>query len=370
MELSSSQFHHIMQRFPNFELSYETLSHKKVSLDYDVCLAIPIGKKSYLWFTFYQDRDVCVLLDLNREKKIVKATILKISCPKGLELGTVIYGTVITEQNETVTCITSTHFVIEDIFFYNGISIQKSLFHEKLQFLVKAMPMLQYDKNQTIQIYLPMMWEFDKLEDGTLPQTLPPLVHAANNIQEPLAPLHHIQYRSFRTIMPHLNVFLSRKPHSVTSIIEPKEKLLAAPQYEPIPYHRMDFNKPQYKYPTVFRVIADIQFDIYHLFAYGKNSQHVYYNMAYVPNCKTSAFMNGIFRNIRENKNLDYIEESDDESEFENIAEDRFVDLKKVAFMECVFNTKFKKWTPMRVVNRSSGTRDAFKVVHVSSLVR
>ena len=35
--------------------------------------------------------------------------------------------------------------------------------------------------------------------------------------------------------------------------------------------------------------------------------------------------MNSLFRNIKENGNLDLLEESDDEEEFENIALDKFV---------------------------------------------
>ena len=38
--------------------------------------------------------------------------------------------------------------------------------------------------------------------------------------------------------------------------------------------------------------------------------------------------MNSIFRNIKENQNLD-LEESDSEDEFENIDVDKFVNLKK-----------------------------------------
>jgi hypothetical protein len=126
----------------------------------------------------------------------------------------------------------------------------------------------------------------------------------------------------------------------------------------------MDFNKPQYRYPTVFQVTADIQFEIYHLFAFGKNARPVYYNVAYVPNCKSSMFLNGLFRNIRENKNLDYIEESDDEEEFQKMDEDRFVDINKVVLMECTFNQKFKRWIPIKVVDERS------KVVHLNKLVR
>jgi len=58
-----------------------------------------------------------------------------------------------------------------------------------------------------------------------------------------------------------------------------------------------DFTKPQYKYPTIFKVCADIQYDIYHLFAYGKNKTSVYYNVAYISNYKISIFMNKLFYN-------------------------------------------------------------------------
>ena len=125
-----------------------------------------------------------------------------------------------------------------------------------------------------------------------------------------------------------------------------------------------DFTKPQYKYPTIFKVCADIQYDIYHLFAYGKNKTSVYYNVAYISNYKISVFMNKLFRNIKENLNLDYIEESEDEDEFENIREDKYVDLQKILYIECNFHQKFKKWIPMRVVQQPC------KVVHISQLVK
>ena len=42
----------ILSEFPKFELSYETMSHKKV-FNHDVILAIPEGKKCLVWFTSY-----------------------------------------------------------------------------------------------------------------------------------------------------------------------------------------------------------------------------------------------------------------------------------------------------------------------------
>ena len=60
--------------------------------------------------------------------------------------------------------------------------------------------------------------------------------------------------------------------------------------------------------------------------------------------------MNNLFRIIKENKNLDLLEESDEEEEFENIDEDRFVNLKKIVYMKCLYNKKFRKWSPIEVV--------------------
>jgi hypothetical protein len=72
--------------------------------------------------------------------------------------------------------------------------------------------------------------------------------------------------------------------------------------------------------------------------------------------------MNRNFRHILENENLDAIEESDDEADFQNVAEDKYVDLEKTLFMECQFHTKFKRWVPLRVVKQPC------KVVHISQL--
>jgi hypothetical protein len=157
--------------------------------------------------------------------------------------------------------------------------------------------------------------------------------------------------------MPYLNVNINRK----IGASETKKSVLPLLMHDNTKL-RMDFMKPQYKYPTVFRVMADLQFDIYHLFAYGKDNVPIYYNIAYIPNYKTSVMMNGLFRNIRENKNLDCIEESDDEEDFQNMNIDKYVHMEKVLLMECVFNNKFKRWTPMRVVNARE------KIVHIGKL--
>jgi hypothetical protein len=74
--------------------------------------------------------------------------------------------------------------------------------------------------------------------------------------------------------------------------------------------------------------------------------------------------MNGIFRRIKENDNLDSIEESDDEEDFQDSRIDKYVDLKKTVSIECVFNQKFKKWTPVRMVKPGPNA----KIVHIGRL--
>jgi hypothetical protein len=101
------------------------------------------------------------------------------------------------------------------------------------------------------------------------------------------------------------------------------------------------------KKEIVFNVKPDIQNDIYNLYCIEHNEE-IFYNIAYIPDYKTSVMMNKLFRNIKENDNLDLLEESDDEEEFQNENIDRFVDVNKSHLMICKFNHKFKKWYPVK----------------------
>ena len=152
---------------------------------------------------------------------------------------------------------------------------------------------------------------------------------------------------------------MNRKLNVVSLPSQPK--IINSFSFTDMPF-KMSLHKAQYKYNAIFQIRADIQYDIYHLFACGRNNQKVYYNVAYIPNYKTSTFMNSLFRKIRENENLDYIEESDDEDDFQNMDEDKYVDMNKTLFMECTFHKKFKRWVPNKVVSRTE------KITHISQL--
>jgi hypothetical protein len=330
----------LKQRFPNFEPSYETVIHKNVPDTYNLAVAVPVGRKSYAWFTFLKDTDALYVMDLDKDKRIVKTTLNASNFSNPLATGTILYGLVIPETNV---------FIIEDVYYYKGIPMQGLTFGEKLhyihQFLTHPIP-------GNLKFALPVMWYGKQFECESM-----------YDIQFPYQ-VHHVQFRSLQTIVPFLNYSMSRKP----GLEKDKEKEITRDkdnnirvEYKPVAF---DFTKPQYRQSTVFHVMADMKFDIYHLFARDVNDTLAYYNTAYIPSYKTSIFMNGLFRNIKENANLDYIEESDDEADFENIKEDRFVDLQKVVYLECVFNHKFKRWTPMRVMN------DKSRVISIAKLVK
>ena len=74
-----------------------------------------------------------------------------------------------------------------------------------------------------------------------------------------------------------------------------------------------------------------------------------YYDKASVPSYATSVLLNNLFRNIKENDDLDVIEESEDEEEFENEELDKYVDINKSYKMLCEYNYKHNKWVPKQL---------------------
>ena len=325
MELSSVEIQTILKRFPQFEGSYETILHKNLSKQihtdkYDVAIAIPYGRKFYLWYSWYQDNNVCFAMELNRDKKIIRISIKETDVSLSLALGTLFYVSFCND------C-----FFLEDIYYYKGVAVYKQTYGKKLG----CMEDFLSSQSQPSLIYLPDIWD------------------SRDPVPSFKYPIHHIQYRSLTNICPYLN-------ESQTTIIKEKEIVVKEAPVWKESFH--NYKKPQYKMPTVFIVSADIKFDIYHLWACGKKMTNEYYGVAYIPSYQSSIFMNGLFRNIRENRNLDYIEESDDEDDFENTKDDKYVDLNKRIKMECVFHPKFRRWIPMRVVGKER------LIVHVNKL--
>jgi hypothetical protein len=111
-------------------------------------------------------------------------------------------------------------------------------------------------------------------------------------------------------------------------------------------------NNDEKNYGCNFKVSACITPDIYNLFIL-ENNKETFYDYALIDSFKTSVFMNNLFRKIKENKNLDLLEESDCDEEFENTTLEKYVDLNKSYIIECVYNKKFKKWIPKNLAKNN-----------------
>ena len=86
-----------------------------------------------------------------------------------------------------------------------------------------------------------------------------------------------------------------------------------------------------------------------------------------VDSFKTSKYLNNLFRKIKENNNLDLLEESDDEDIFENIEDDKYIMNKNFIPMLCFYEKKFKKWIPIKKLKNNDNVVSYDKLNKLSS---
>ena len=345
----------LLDRF-HLDISYQVVDHKKVTSSYDVCMAVPYGPKCALWFTYYRDRHVCVLVMVDKKQMPISYEILdnlsfhthKMSenFSTRLHFGTMLWGsytTSVPRQNSQTTPgvsrplslvvedrrssdqtspvaklptklvvedLRSSYnkvFVMEDMVEFCGIKMKQQTFGDKLDLLRQ---LVDHVTISSLTIRIPKAWMVNDVSE--------------NNVVGVPYKVHHHQYRSLRT-------------HAIALLVPMRmeeEKINMKKQ-------KIQRDSPSTK---TFLVKADIQYDIYHLYL----PDNSYHGVAYIPNYVTSVMMNRLFRKMKENLHLDAIEESDDEEEYANTAEDKYVDLNKALYMECVMHPKFKKWVPIK----------------------
>ena len=108
-----------------------------------------------------------------------------------------------------------------------------------------------------------------------------------------------------------------------------------------------NWRKPQYHQETRFWIMADPAYDLYKLYARGVDGSPVFVDYACVIDRATSHWLNGLFRNMIENRRIDAIEESDDEEDFQIVRENKYTDLEKKFVVRCRFQNRLKKWLPV-----------------------
>lgn len=270
------------------ELSHQHIANNKVQF-FDLCRLIPKGRKAYVYFLNNNEQS-CKIELLNNKKQPIKTFNVPCSFDPYLgngKHGTVCYGSLIYKEK--------IHYLfLEDILYYKSNSV-------KTTWLNKYILLLNVIQQISNIVLLP----------NTLVVNLPitrtdinTLLHEKNSVDYPL---YCIEY------------------------------LNGSKMY----YKKLQSNTREFRELVI---LPDIKSDIYHV--YDTN----YIGCACIPDLRTSVMMNKLFRNFRELDNIDLIEESEDEEEFEKYGDDKYVDLNKSIIFKCKYNTIFQQWTPIEVI--------------------
>jgi len=368
--------------------------------NYDFYTAIPEGKKYIIWFTSYNNKKACFLLTFSYKKiKIFK----KIFVPFTNELvNTVFRGT-----NFYIKGKQNSYITLEDVLFYkeNDVSrlteiekftIFQSVFNNKnftLPFVnayanynnnigsnnIIGLPFISKDISVLTKEIELLPYKVDVIlcknfnDNNEKSEKIKYIKHADTPSDKQINKQYtHVKNEENITItksekdekLSKVNIFdiinkvPSKKPPAYAESNTPYTRQPNTPYTKPY-NNNSNFNE-NYKQNTfnkehVFVVKPNIQNDIYNLYMLSHDSKtEKFYDTAYIPNYTTSVMMNKLFRNIKENDNLDRLEESDDEDEFENENIDKFVYLEKTYPMICKYNYKFKKWYPVSLAKKES----------------
>ena len=313
----------LFNRLPALELSYEPRLHKKVYAE--MYYIIPKGPKALVWYTYWQDQHVCLLILLNERGNYSDIKVFPSCFSDAMALGTLIYGTHFMHQQRA-------YFTCEHMHYYKGMPVTKG-YLEQLPLLVN---MFQSEIEQvaytthSLVLGMPVM---------------------TKTYEEALVQLNELPYRTYGIGGIRANAALVPVPvkgnaivnggHIVQQPSKATNKVSAQQKHEA--FQKGGVHTQQ----TPLLVKAALSADTYQLYEPATNT---FIGTAMIPTYKSSVFLNGLFRTIKENTNLDLLEESDDEEEFENTHLDKFVNLDKTILMECVFLKRFQKWQPMKVI--------------------
>jgi hypothetical protein len=377
--LSFDEQNEILRNFPStIKFSYERRTHKKVLSD--LYVIIPKGKKYFVWITNRNRKNICFFLEIGYQNKIMNIFYRHVSFDDVLSYGTIFYGTLFRTKNDS-SIIKSEIFSVEDIFYYKGDDISNYNYENKLKVIKNIFDtQLRYNisfLNNGVIFGLPYMTT-DFMEARDLAEKLPYsiysiqyryLKHKTIGDQGSVIEIYYFDNNNnnFNNIdnnnsnnidnNSNNNSFYNNSNNNnfynkviSENIIGNTNDIKVTPINENIIINSRQKQQSNDIYKTFF-IKPDLQNDIYYLYQLNTtNFEGISKEIAHIPDYKTSVFMNKLFRNIKENNNLDSLEESDDEEEFENIQIDKYVDLNKVLKMRCIFNYKFKKWIPISIV--------------------
>jgi hypothetical protein len=319
MELTND----LLSNFPiNIKPFYEKITHNKV-YNYNIIVAIPKGLKCIAWFTTYDCKNVCVIIQYNNNK-IQKSAIFNCCFDNILCSGTILYGTKIIYNNNN-------YFSIEDIYKYKGEYVNNKKYCKRLNIILELFKnyINQMSYNNTFIVFgIPLMdtkW-----------------TNIIQKIQKIKYPIEYLQYRFYETNNIYNLKYYGKNKNNI--IIQ------------------KSINNNNIF--STFKVIALPEADSYELYTINKNTNNCeYYENMLISSYTKSVMMNKLFRVIKENINLDFLEESDDEDNEDN---EDFIIKDKYIIMKCKYSINFNKWEPLcandiQTNNEISYTQNIYK---------
>lgn len=303
----------VLNYFPNIELFYN-LTYKKVS-NYRLILAIPQGNKCFIWFTKMNNIYVALLIYITDIKngRYNFSNIYKLDNKFNNELyGTILYGCSFT-LNEKL------YFSFEDIFYYKKTNVSSYIFLDKLTIINDILTnyIYKFNNENSIIIGIPLMNTNYNNINIMIQQHISYQIRELKYITESQDE-YYVKYKKNTFSQRHQNQYQNQ-------------------------YQNQNQNQEKKQQINIFKVISGTKTDIYELYFYNKQlNEYKYHSVALIPNYKSSIMMNKLFHGLKNYENLDYLEDSDDEFDapLENNSK----------MMECIFNSKFKKWIPIKVI--------------------
>jgi hypothetical protein len=341
------------------------LKSKQESCDY--IFAIPVGAKMYLWSMEIKDeqsgatKQICLLLQKTKNQN----TFQKVYLPSvHMQPNIILYGTFLRAADKNQV------FCIENILLFQNESQHEATWDTKIAFIhqiltesklhstLLGIPMFaktvqeleqKAQKNDLYSVYSYMYCSLKKCKSSVFVC----VCNKTTNFEEKRQIQNTQVSQSFdqQNVLDMLfgteNKETKKETSASTSTSTSAFALKSNSNSNSNPTLSNQKNKERTK---ILLVKPDVQNDIYFLFSRDKltGQYTIQEGVALVPNYETSVLLNSKFRKIKENDNLDALEESDDEEEFEDSREDKFVNLSKSLLFQCTYNFKFKKWVPIK----------------------
>ena len=317
----------IISQIPEVELYNEYIIHNKVHYSkFDIMRVIPKGPKGFLVFKKDRTNNYCYFIELlskksirrdrglfinykDYKKRIQVNKIYEFNCSFSELLtvgtGTILYGTLCHNNLK--------YFVTENIMYLKGRRLYfngwTNMFSNIYHCISNYISSFAYNKNSII-VTTPITKEL---------------------------------------------------PIDITSLIDDLQYDVYCIQYIKMHNNRISYKTISKKNREFMFLKANIQSDIYELL----DANDDYIGICHIPDYKTSVMLNNIFRDIKENDNLDYLEESEDEEEFEDISTDKFVDIHKKELFECVHNKKFNMWIPINHIDEDKMKSKSYNIYKI-----